>query len=188
MEGNPNGSVLYEDGMKGAPGLQGETVASWFCWGRFHVLPCSRLFCIFFSLQGIETFSHFDCFKKAIHITSGFCPVLSEREKEECAHTTPKRKGDVVPSCGRQGAGQRAGRSKLCPPVGVWKSISSCGSNQSSKAGVQGEVGIMEQFELQAGFCLSHSSQPWGGFVILWGQRSVPFLGSQIEFPDLVVR
>ena len=150
-------------------------------------VPCTSLLLAFFVFFSPH-FSHIDCFKKAFDITSGFCPVLSEHEKEECAHTTPKRKGDVVPSGGRQGAGQRAGRSKLCPPVGVWKSVSSCGSNQSSKAGVQGEVGIMEQLELQAGFCLSHSSQPWGGFVILWGQRSVPFLGSQIEFPDLVVR
>lgn len=56
------------------------------------------------------------------------------------------------------------------------------------RQGYRGEMRVMEQLELQTGFCLSHSSQPWGGFVILWGQRSVPFLGSQIEFPDLVVR
>lgn len=57
--------------------------------------------------------------KKAFHITSGFCPVLSRREKDECARRTPKRKGDVGPSSGRQGAGQRAGQIKLCPPVWV---------------------------------------------------------------------
>lgn len=67
------------------------------------------VFFAFFSLQGIETFSHFDCYKKAFRITSGFCPVLSRCEKDECVHTTPKRKGDVGPSSGRQGAGQRAG-------------------------------------------------------------------------------
>lgn len=44
----------------------------------------------------------------------------------------------------------------------------------------------MEQLEPQTGFRVSarHSSQPWGGFIIFWGQRSVPSLGSQIEFPD----
>lgn len=142
-----NGSVLYEEGTEctRTPGRDGGTTALPRKVPSTSLLLASFFFLYFFcifSLQGIETFSHFDCFKKAFHITAGFCPVLSK-----CACTTPKRKGDVGPSSGRQGAGQRAGGASSALLFGFESPCHPVVLTSPQGQGYRGD-GVMEQLVL----------------------------------------
>lgn len=142
-------------------------------------------FFAFFSLQGIETFSHFDCFKKAFRITSGFCPVLSRREKDECART-PKRKGDVGPSSGRQGAGQRAGGASSARLFGFESSCHPVVLTSPQRQGYRGD-GCNGAAPTAGRILLVTQFTALGRFRHTLGS-GVCALSGQSEFPDLVVR
>lgn len=92
-----------------------------FLWRR--VIPSTSFPFAFFPLQGMETSSHFYCFKK--HFILPQAPVLSWAylRKKSVLCTTPRGRKISCLAEGDRG-GQRGGQSKPCPPVRVWKSMS----------------------------------------------------------------
>lgn len=179
--------ACVEEGMIQASGVQEEKMASGFCGGGLFRLPPFPLL----PPPPSKAWRH-PLISTALKNISYYLRLLScpehTRERRVCS-VQHQEEGRYHAQQRETGEVRGEDRASLALPFGSESPCQHFVVQSASKGRGAGGDTRMEQLKLKedsvALLCTQFTAL--GSFIIFWGQQSVPFLGSQIEFPDLVL-